>query len=318
MIFIFSSPRSGSTWLAKAFGSHPDTVYLHEPDIVDRGADLLPFWFEQEPAGYEEQAAEYLSRLCANRHLRTTGVPPFFRKRYRSELGRLLRTGAIYLGKGIERAGYASLAAKLPIPDLRRRDFVKSGREPTLVIKSVSALGRAEAFLRSGQAISAILLLRHPCGYVNSYLQGVRMGVMSKPVVLGKLLETRSAQRLNAKALVHDSEYVERLAWEWLLANLEASTAIAEAGGLILSYDDLARDPEPKIHALFTALGLEWSDSTSQFLSASSSGDGSYYSLSRSAGAADRWISQMDPKDVERVREIACQDDIGRRFFRQD
>src|ERR1700712_4231116 len=51
MIFIFSSPRSGSTWLAKAFDSHPDTLYLHEPDIVDRGSDLLPHWFDRDASG---------------------------------------------------------------------------------------------------------------------------------------------------------------------------------------------------------------------------------------------------------------------------
>jgi len=315
MIFIFSSPRSGSTWLAKTFGSHPDTLYLHEPDIVDRGDDLMPFWFAKGPAGYEEKAAQYLSRLCANRHLRTHGVPPFFKKRYRNELSRLLRTGLIYLGKGIEKAGYGSVAERIAIPDLLRSEFRTSGQKPITVIKSVSALGRADAILSSGRAISAILLLRHPCGYVHSYLQGVRMGVMPKPSRLGALLETRSARRLNAKALVNDnSEYIDRLCWEWLLANSEAHAAISRAG-VVLSYDDLAKDPEPQIRTLFSTLGLDWPECTTQFLKQASSGDGSYYSLSRSAGAADRWVSKMAPQDVERVRQIVCRDEIGQRFF---
>ncbi|HWY65992.1 MAG TPA: sulfotransferase [Rhizomicrobium sp.] len=313
MIFIFSSPRSGSTWLAQLLGSHPDTIYLHEPDLVDRGNDLLPYWFAQEPAGYEEKALEYLLRLCANRNLRTVGVPPFFRKRYRSEFNRLLRAGLIYLGKGTEKAGYLSLANKLSIPDFAT---CPAGATPTLVIKSVSALGRAEAFLRSGHPMAAILLLRHPCGYVHSYLQGVRLGLMAKPSGLGTLLETRSARRLNAKTFVHDgSEYVDQLCWEWLLANSEAHAAISKAGGMVLNYDDLAKGSEAKLHTLFATLGLEWSDRTSQFLKQTSSIDGSYYSLSRSAGAADRWISQMAPQDVERVRDIVCRDTIGRRFF---
>src|SRR5205085_1706338 len=84
--------------------------------------------------------------------------------------------------------------------------------KPRIVIKSVSALGRADAFLSSGRSITAILLLRHPCGYVHSYLQGVRLGVMPKPGALGALLETRSARRLNAKALVNDHrEYIDRV-----------------------------------------------------------------------------------------------------------
>lgn len=314
MIFIFSSPRSGSTWLAKTFASHPDTFYLHEPDIVDRGDDLLPFWFSDEPTGYEDRARQYLQRLTSNRSLRTTGIPPFFRKRYRSELQRKLRAGVIYMGKGIEKAGFNSLARRMTVPDLVKPGF--AGRAPTVVVKSVSALGRAEIFLRSTHAMRPILLLRHPCGYVHSYLQGMRMGVMSWQGALGRLLNTRAARRLNAVSAVQDSkDLLDFLAWEWLLANTEAHAAISRSGGVILSYDELAQDPEPKMRTLFAALGLAWCDSTSQFLKQASSGDGSYYSISRSAGAADRWTSQMRPGEVERVRAIVCRDEIGRRFF---
>jgi len=108
---------------------------------------------------------------------------------------------------------------------------------------------------------------------------------------------------------------VDFLAWEWLLANVEAHTAISQSGGIILHYDALAQDPEPKMRALFATLGLGWSDSTSQFLRQAGSGDGSYYSISRSAGAADRWTSQMRRGDIERVRAIVRRDEIGRRFF---
>ena len=315
MIFIFSSPRSGSTWLANTFASHPNTFYLHEPDIVDRGEDLLPFWFADEPAGYEANAQHYLLRLTSNRSLRAMGVPPFFRKHYRSEFQRKLRAGVIYLGKGIEKAGFNSLARKMTIPDLVKPDF--AGRTPTVIVKSVSALGRAEVFLRCGHPMKAILLLRHPCGYVHSYLQGMRMGVMSWHGGLGRqLLNTRSAKRLNALAAVQDNrDLVDFLAWEWLVANAEAHAAISRSDGIILNYDELAHEPEPKMRALFASLGLEWPDSTTQSLEQAASGDGSYYSISRSAGAADRWTGQMRKEDVERVRAIVCRDEIGRRFF---
>lgn len=314
MIFIFSSPRSGSTWLAKTFASHPHTFYLHEPDIVDRGDDLLPFWFVDDAAGYEDNARHYLQRLTANRSLRAMGVPPFFRKHYRSEFQRKLRAGVIYTGKGIEKAGFNSLARRMTVPDLVKPGF--AGRAPTVIVKSVSALGRADIFLRCGHSIRPILLLRHPCGYVHSYLQGMRMGVMRWQGGLGKLLNTRSARRLNARSAIQDSkDLVDFLAWEWLVANAEAHAAVSRADGIILNYDELAQDPEPKMRLLFASLELTWSESTSQFLTQAASGDGSYYSISRSAGAADRWTSQMRHDDVERVRAIVCRDEIGRRFF---
>jgi hypothetical protein len=310
MIFLFSSPRSGSTWLAKAFDSHPGTLYLHEPDIVDRGRDLLPHWFDQDASGFKDQARQYLSRLAQNRNLRTVGTRPFFRKGYRNEIARGVRTGLIYAGKGLEKAGFTALSERLDIPDL-------AGGSPRIVIKSVSALGRIEAFVKSGASISPVLLLRHPCAFVHSYLRGNRMGVMPPPPPLGRLLETRSAARLNAKAAINDdSDVVERLSWEWLVANSEAHSAISQAGGAILRYEDLAADPKSVLQSLFSKLRLNWSDATAQFLSSSSSGDGSYYSLARDpVVAANKWKSKMEAREIEKVRAIVSQDAIGRQYF---
>lgn len=310
MIFLFSSPRSGSTWLAKAFDSHPGTLYLHEPDIVDRGTDLLPHWFDQDASGFKDQARQYLSRLSQNRNLRTVGTRPFFRKTYRSEIARGMRTGLIYAGKGLEKAGLTALSERLDIPDL-------AGGSPRIVIKSVSALGRIEAFVKSGAPISPVLLLRHPCAFVHSYLRGNRMGVMPPPRPLGRLLETRSATRLNAKAAINDgSDVVERLSWDWLISNSEAYSAVSQAGGTILRYEDLAADPKSVLQSLFSKLSLNWSDATAQFLSSSSSGDGSYYSLARDPViAANKWKSKMEDRQIEKVRAIVSQDAIGRQYL---
>jgi Sulfotransferase family len=313
MIFIFSASRSGSTWLAKAFDSHPDTIYLHEPDIVDRGDDLLPFWFVQEPQGLEEQARQYLLRLSQNRSLRTVGTRPFFRKKYRGELKRKIRTSLIYMGKGLEKAGFNALAEQIAIPDLIRPGFT-----PRIVIKSVSALGRVEVLVKSADAISPVLLLRNPCAFVHSYMRGNRMGVMRSPPVLGGLLETRAAQRLNASATMCDADdLVERLAWVWLLANCEAYAALSQRGGAVIRYEDLTNSPESELRALFSKLGLDWSENTTEFLRTSSAGDGSYYSIARDPVlAANKWKSEMDKQQVEKVRNIVCLDPIGQQYFR--
>lgn len=312
MIFIFSSPRSGSTWIAKAFDSHPGTLYLHEPDIVDRGRDLLPHWFERDAGDFKGNAKRYLARLAANRSLRTMGTRPFFAKSYRSETARKIRTGLIYAGKGLEKAGITSLSERMTLPD-----FVQTGATPKIVIKTVSALGRAEALTKSGLAISPILLLRSPCAYVHSYLKGNRMGVMRAPPRLGRLLHTRSAQRLNADPSADNTDDpVARLAWEWLLANSEASAAISHAGGTIIRYEDIAAGPEAALRSLFTAQGLDWSQQTTDFLKTSTAGEGSYYSLARDPMiAANKWKKEMPADQIEKVREIVCRDPIGEQYF---
>jgi len=311
MIFLFSSPRSGSTWLAKIFDSHPDTLYLHEPDIVDRGNDLLPHWFSDEPRGFEDPAKLYLTRLSQNRSLRAVGTRPVFRKQYRSELGGNVRAALIYTAKALEKAGYNSLSPQAAIPDLSR-----PGRLPRTVMKSVSALGRVEIFLKAQPAISAILLLRNPCAYVHSYLRGTRMGLMPPPRPLGQLLKTRSARRLDADAAACDRDLVETLAWEWLLANCEAHAAISRMGGQVVRHEDLAGNPAPELHALFSRLGLDWPASTAQFLQASTAGDGTYYSVARNpAVAANRWRQEMEPAQIEKIRNIVSRDPLGRQYF---
>ena len=42
LIFLCGMARSGTSWLGKILDSHPDTLYRHEPDIVERlGEDGL-------------------------------------------------------------------------------------------------------------------------------------------------------------------------------------------------------------------------------------------------------------------------------------
>lgn len=313
MIFIFSSARSGSTWLAKAFDSHPDTLYLHEPDIVDRGNDLLPHWFEDDAADCSDQARQYLSRLSQNRNLRTVGTRPLLRKSYRNEIAFGIRSGLIYAGKGLEKAGFTSIAARLEIPDMARTGF-----SPRLVMKSVSALGRIEALVKSGVPMSPILLLRNPCAYVHSYLRGNRMGVMRAPGRMGKLLRTRSARRLNVSpTLDKTDDPVERLAWEWLLANSEACEALSQAGGTIVKYEDVAASPEAELRPLFAKLGLDWPDSTTQFLKTSSAtGESSYYSLTRDPMVAiSRWKQEMPQEHIEKVKNIVSRVAVGQQYF---
>jgi len=312
MIFIFSSARSGSTWLAKAFDSHPDTIYLHEPDIVDRGSDLMPHWFEGDAADYGDKARQYLSRLSQNRNLRTVGTRPFFRKRYRSGIAFGIRTGLIYAGKGLEKAGLTAISDRIEIPDMGRAGF-----SPRLVMKSVSALGRIEALVKSAVPMSPVLVLRNPCAFVHSYLRGNRMGVMKGPGRMGKLLQTRSARRLNVNAALDQTDDpVERLAWEWLLGNSEASEAVAQAGGLVVKYEDVATSPETELRSLFSRLGLDWSDSTTQFLKTSSAGEGSYYSLTRDPMVAiSRWKQEMPQEHIEKIKDIVSRAPVGGQYF---
>ena len=51
-IVILGAPRSGTTWLAKIFDSHPQVTYLHEPDTVIRHASLPRVYRDSEIPRY--------------------------------------------------------------------------------------------------------------------------------------------------------------------------------------------------------------------------------------------------------------------------
>lgn len=312
MIFVFSSPRSGSTWLAKILDSHPDTLYLHEPDIVDRGDGFLPFWFETEPtAGEISNAGIYFQRLCSQRKMRVAGTRPMFSKSYRSGFLNGLRTGFIYAGKGLAQA-VPAFDEKLVVPDL-----ISAGTAPRIVIKSVSALGRVEVLIRGASpAMRPILLLRNPCAVVQSFLDGIHIGVMNAPPKITRMLESKMGRALNAAAQVNQDNLVDNLSWAWTIANASAHSAVTEANGIVLRYEDLAADPVGVSKGLFAELGLPWSENTRAFIDQASKVDGGYYSVSRNAHeASSRWKAKMNPEHFARIRDIASQIPIGRAYF---
>src|SRR5690349_13785638 len=91
VIFVFGLPRSGTTWLAKIFDSHPDVLYRHEPDISVRGSELPRYCALDEVEPHLARTREYLERLAEVRSLKAAGPLPVFAKDHRSTPARLLR-----------------------------------------------------------------------------------------------------------------------------------------------------------------------------------------------------------------------------------
>ena len=71
-ILILGSPRSGTTWLAKIFDSHPDILYRHEPDEL-----TLP-----EPG---LDPAEQVRRWLRQRGLRAAAKRKYVRRQAKPE-----------------------------------------------------------------------------------------------------------------------------------------------------------------------------------------------------------------------------------------
>ena len=324
MLFIVGMPRSGTTWLAKIFDSHPRVLYRHEPDIARRPAELPVYCPPDQVERYLPQAKSYLSAALAVRNTRTVGTRPLFEKEYRTRLAHTARAGLILGIKTIERIDRLSAwARRVSVPDL-----VRPGTVPALtVFKSVNALGHLNLLMRASPGARAVLIVRHPCGHVASILRGQRLGKFESGIGSGDDLKFFQHLALTPEAECHRLDTtafrgmtsVERLAWRWALSNDKAMADFADDHRLqVVRYEDLCADPMAVARALFAATGLDWSDRSERFVAASteSCGEEAYYGLQRDpARAAGKWREELTAEDAARVLGVAARTTSGRLFL---
>ena len=314
VIFIFSSPRSGSTWLGKIFDASPDVFYLHEPDQIDRGVDLLPYWFESRlDPQLLPNARLYLQRLLSIRAAHATGTHPFFKKSFRSCAAGIWRRGLIYADKGIGHIGFHRMADRMPIPNLN-----SPGYRFVPVIKSVGALGRAAMLIEAGRPnLHPVLLVRHPCACIASIRQARRLRFFETPSNFGKLLETKAAMDHEVtESMINQADEIEKQAWHWLLANSEAFRSVTAIEGMVINFDEFVVDAGKQIKDIFAWCALEWHNDVDEFIDYSHRHSRGYYSVFRYPDRAlNAWRRELSAPEISTIRDIVVRDPVGRMFF---
>lgn len=308
MIIVMGSARSGTTWLAKLFDSHPDTLYRHEPDSIAPTRDI-PFLPEpEEIAAHREQARAYIAALAAERRLKAAGRLPVYPKSYRGEGARRALHGVIYALKGTETlARRAGLSPEFRVPDFRER-----GRRPRLVIKSVSSLGRMRLFAEAAPEAHFVHIIRHPCGVVASQLRGRSSRVlMSQPFVRVMHAIDREDRLGLSLADLEALPLEQQLAYHWMVLNEKVS---AEMAGHPLYhrvvYEDLCHDPLGGMRMLLGAVGLPWHAQVAETIaalnrSAAPARGGDYFGISREAErAAWGWRDELRPEQAAGVLRV--------------
>ncbi len=288
-ILIVGAPRSGTTWLAKIFDSHPDVLYRHEPDEMVPATGSI----EQDVFGWVRQ-----------HDARTAGKRPFFRKSWQAAPTRLLRSSLAYAGAAAQWIGFSAL----PIPDLG--DL----RRARVVIKSVRLNVGIGAFAQAYPSGRAVLILRHPCGQVASVMRGARDGrfALAEPGT-DMPFDEAEAVRFAARHGVDEPAFqrlpdAAKYAWSWRAFN---ETALAAAAGhsnaLVVIYEALCARPAAQAQAILAFAGLSFHSQTAAFLARSTGYDGAagYYAVVRnSIQAAERWRTAMAAEDQDAVRAV--------------
>jgi len=318
MILVFGSPRSGTTWLGKIFDSHPETLYRHEPDSVERATHIPLLVPPERIDTLRDEALDYVTRISAIRTSKVSGKSPLFIKSYNTKLTLYVKKMMIIRAKLMERLG-----ASASIPDLIGRG---NDRKIRLVWKSIESVGRLGLFARALPGCRAILILRHPCGHIASILRGETLGGFQSrdPAsedygILELLLATELARSRNLDmAAFRAMSPVERLAWRWMLFNEKAmaDTAMLE-NFCTIRYEDLCANPEAVGRSLFNFAGLSWNKQTRDFIRMSTERDSaSYHSMFKNpARSVSKWRDELSRTDIESICNVTRNSLPGRLFL---
>lgn len=319
-ILLFGLPRSGTTWVGKIFDSHPQTLYRHEPDSVQRLS--MPLFPESgNGAAYAKEILRLVAAMPGMRDVKVVGKMPLFPKAYLSGPAFTLKRASIMGAKFLGQSG-----SVFPVPFPAKAELAGRGR---IVWKSIESLGRLGPVLEVLDDAVAIHVLRHPCGYISSVLRGeaAHSFVDNRPSsddygLLTMLLATEPARRygLTLDALRALSPE-ERLAWRWVLVNEKAVDDARTSGRVkVVSYDALCRNPEEVGREMFAFADLSWHAQTARFVGQSTTNEESgYYSVFKNPlRAATRWRHELPPAVIRRIMGVVANSELGGTWFADD
>jgi Sulfotransferase family len=223
LIWMFGSPRSGSTWLRLMAEQHPQIVGMNEPLI---GNHLSPF-LSDEP-GYRPEDLT-LDTFTFRRVLE--GDPDkFFSAKYAD----------VWL-PGLRRLINERFRAHL-----EREAGAVAAREALLMIKEPNGSQSADVIMRAQPSARLLFLLRDGRDVVDSELASFVVGGWQESA-FDHMRGVEDSERV---------DFVVRSAYHWLWRTEVVEAAFAEHRGpkLLMRYEDLLREPEPHMRELFAWL----------------------------------------------------------------
>lgn len=311
MILILGSGRSGTTFLAKLFDSHPDVLYRHEPDSVLLDPSIPYHPSSDDVENFRDRANRYLQRLVAERAPKVSVHVPLFPKRYRSRLGqRIYETISLAAKSAAKVPGIEGL---IQVPDLVGRGT----HAPIVVIKSVNSLNRARLYLEADPELRIVHIVRHPCGVVASQLRGAEERLMNPQVFFDALYRLPGVERYGLpRAEMEQRSFEEQAAFQWMVTNDQVcNEASNNPRYRMVRYEDLCLNSQDVIDDLFAFCGLEKNAQTDAFidhLEGRQSGSAAYFSVMRSPKkAVFKWKDELSSQQVDLIEAVAQRSEIG-------
>ena len=308
--FILGYPRSGTTWFANLFNTHPDVVYRHE--MIGRCYKQFPDELFQKL-----KSSQTLTDDDYNKAIKVILSPdvesdraPFFKKNHLKISSPKIR--------------YFSWLATRAVSFLKPLYsflFYPNGQNLKLVIKETRSAIDMDNIIAGLRSDKNIILFRHPCGAIASSLRGIETGKMQPSTKANREKwfsdnndkEYFINQKLQLAEILSMPEY-EYLAVCWRLQNEDYLSLPANNNNIYIHYEDFMVDQEIKVKALFNKLALSYDPSVERFIQASSGikhekplmkdSSSSFYSVYRSEGFnPNKWMDSLDLEQISTIEK---------------
>lgn len=305
MLALIGMPRSGTTWVAKAIDSHPDTYYLHEPDSVAR-LELPQIINAEGCEQYLPYINEYLAKIEGVDKLKVVGRLPFYPKNYFNSLQLSFNRLSALASKSL---GQLSQGIAKGSPWL-----IKPGKKHVTFWKSIESMGRVGLLAEATPQIKMLLLVRHPCAVINSELKGEAANKFASKTPIYENWGLFEQLLISKTAVLHELTLdniklmtpAQRLAWRWLIYYEQLLEQAKLDNCLLMRYEHLCVDPLAAFAKVFSFSGLSFDEQVKTYLVAStSSHSDSYYSTSKDpVKAMHGWKSKLPVEDIEAIESI--------------
>ena len=268
-IFIVGHGRSGTNWLLDLLNASPQTFCKEPDDLVD--SPLKPFWpyrggWRDNLSLFEggwDKAILDMAKSMGHHDIRIKN-PKVYLHEIPRRLGIIRLLCGTRCGKLMQRIIPSLRSGEWPIPWwIGDADKLK---DAITVIKTVQTPGWAKFVLQYRPEVPVVHIVRHPGGYINSWLN--RYISTTNPDEVAD----RNRRRLFAisdadpiwKARLGDIAsmgMVEAELWYWRYATELIHLNSGKSHNYhLLIYKDLAQNPVPLIKNLYESTGLPWTD----------------------------------------------------------
>ena len=299
-VIVAGLPRSGTTWLAKILDSHPQTLYQHEPDIPPTFPSMPLLVVPEQYEAFSAAIKYFASGLNELGRVRTSATLPVFKKNNESIfnlLGRKVVCSATKLAS--TRLGNIRVPQIFSPPE-------KEGM--ALVWKTVDSVGRLGLFSKSLAPVKVVLILRHPCGVINSITTGIEKGIKAPTPrhEIDEIMRFESDLVTQVKENLQKFDLLELEAFKWAVLNSYAIESLEDnPDATIIRYEDLVSNPLEESVQLFDKLEMPSDSQVERFIQKSTNGNSSrYYGVYRKKAAVNVWKDVVPLDSQERVAKI--------------